>query len=197
MDEHYDPDLDYVEPGKATAPALEIDPAKLQHFIDVQRTRQHLPLGIVAGLTGALVGAGIWVGITVVTNFQIGWMAVGVGFLVGIMVRVGGRGIDPVFGVAGAALALLGCAIGNFLSGCWFLAGETADAGFADILLSMTPGLALEIAKAMFSPVDLIFYGIALFEGYRFSIRRLTRDELEQLALSGPTPGPSNQSWAA
>ncbi len=187
MDEHYDPDLDYQERTTDPAATLEIDPAVLQHYIDLQRTRQHLPLAVVAGMTGAFIGAAIWLGITVLTGFQIGWMAVGVGFIVGLMVRVSGRGIDRVFGVAGAALALLGCVIGNFLSSCWVLAQETADSGFADIVLGMTPGLAAEILKATFAPVDLIFYGIALYAGYRFSLRRLSRSELQELANSGPS----------
>ena len=38
--------------------------------------------------------------------------------------------------------------------------------------------IAKEIMVATFSPMDLLFYGIAVYEGYRLSFRRLTRDDL-------------------
>jgi hypothetical protein len=43
---------------------------------------QNLSFGIVGGAVAAAVGATIWAIITAVTNYQIGWMAVGVGFLI-------------------------------------------------------------------------------------------------------------------
>lgn len=70
---------------------------------------QNLPMGVVAGLIGALVGAALWAWITVLTDAQIGWMAIAVGFLVGLAVRIFGKGLDKVFGIVGAVLSLLGC----------------------------------------------------------------------------------------
>ena len=35
-----------------------------------------------------------------------------------------------------------------------------------------------------FSPIDLLFYGLAIYEGYKLSFRQITRDELER-AMSG------------
>jgi len=172
MDEHYDPDLDYAEPTTAPAATLEIDPAVLQHYIDLQRTRQHLPLAVVAGMTGAFIGAAIWLGITVLTGFQIGWMAVGVGLLVGMLIRVLGRGVDRVFGVLGAVLALLGCILGNVLSGCYFVA-EAEGVSYLEALASLTPSLAVQTIRLMFAPADLLFYGIAVYEGYQFSFKRV------------------------
>jgi len=44
------------------------------------RDNQNLSLGVGGGIAAAVVGAIIWAIITVVTGYQIGWMAVGVGF---------------------------------------------------------------------------------------------------------------------
>jgi len=77
---------------------------------------ENLAMGFMAGLVAAAVGAGLWALITVVTDFQIGWMAVGVGFVVGWAVRIGGKGTHSAFGVVGALLALGGCAMGNLLA---------------------------------------------------------------------------------
>lgn len=40
------------------------------------------------------------------------------------------------------------------------------------------PKLAWELLRLAFQPLDLLFYGIALYEGYKFSFRRITRQEL-------------------
>src|SRR5215472_894450 len=102
-------------PGAATQ---QIDPAQMQYALAQLRAQQNLAGGALAGLAAALIGAAIWAGITFATNYQIGWMAVGVGFLVGYAIRTIGRGIDRVYGYLGAGLSLLGCAVGNLLTVC-------------------------------------------------------------------------------
>jgi hypothetical protein len=32
--------------------------------------------------------------------------------------------------------------------------------------------------RATFNPMDLLFYGIAVYEGYRFSFREITKKDL-------------------
>jgi hypothetical protein len=66
------------------------------------RSEQNYAGAVLGGLIGALVGAAIWAVITVSTHYQIGWMAIGVGFLVAVLVRYFGKGIDRVFGIIGA-----------------------------------------------------------------------------------------------
>ena len=68
---------------------------------------------VLAGLIAAGLGAYLWAVITIATGYQIGFMAIGVGVLVGSAVRGFGKGIEPVFGVIGTTLALLGCAAGS------------------------------------------------------------------------------------
>jgi hypothetical protein len=77
---------------------------------------QNLPLGAAAGITASVVMGLLWAAITVITEYQIGYMAVAVGFGVGYAIRYAGRGFDQIFGITGAVLALLGCLIGNFFS---------------------------------------------------------------------------------
>lgn len=131
----------------------------------------NLPLGIVAGVIAALVGAAIWAAVTAATEYQIGWMAVGVGVLVGLAVRKFGKGDSEGFAVLGAVLALAGCLLGNLLA-VVAIAASGEDARFWDFLFSLTPDLALTLMKITFSPMDLLFYGIAIYEGWKFSIRR-------------------------
>ena len=76
------------------------------------RGEQNLLIALLAGIAAAVVGTIVWAAITVTTGYQIGYMAIAVGFIVGYAVRLG-NGIDKIFGVLGAALALGGCVLGN------------------------------------------------------------------------------------
>ncbi|REJ69178.1 MAG: hypothetical protein DWQ31_05460 [Planctomycetota bacterium] len=136
-----------------------------------------------AGLAGALVSAIAWAAITASTGYQIGYVAIAVGFVVGFAIRIAGKGMDPIFGYIGAGLALLGCAVGNLLSVSYFVADEL-DLSFADFLLNLNVPLVVEMMKASFSPMDLLFYGLAIYAGYKFSFRQITQDELNELAAA-------------
>ena len=160
--------------------APQVDPVQLQYATEQLRSEQNLAMGVVAGLVASLVGAAIWAGVTIATGYQIGWMAVGVGFLVGFAVRIGGKGLDPIFGIAGAALALLGCGVGNLLAVCGILAQEEG-AQLMNVLSSLDLEFAQQLMVATFSPIDLLFYGLAVYEGYRLAFRQVSQEELDTL----------------
>ncbi|MBA4389054.1 MAG: hypothetical protein C0404_13820 [Verrucomicrobia bacterium] len=136
-------------------------------------------MGIAGGLVAALVGAAVWAAVTIATKYQIGFMAVGVGFIVGYSVRFLGKGINNTFGIAGAILALGGCVLGNLATACGFVAAQES-VPFTSIFFTtlVNPSIALGLLKAMFSPMDLLFYAIAGYEGYRFSFREITPEEV-------------------
>jgi len=172
---------------EAAAEALEIDPLKMQAFKNELEGQQNLPMALVAGLASAVVGAAIWAGVTVLTKYQIGWMAIAVGVLVGLAVGKAGKGISPVFGWLGGFFAFLGCAIGNLLSVCGFIAIQESlpFLEMAANLLSK-PSVAFEVMKATFNPMDILFYALAIYEGYNFSFRQITEQELASLVVDRP-----------
>lgn len=147
------------------------DPATVQFEIEKLRSEQNLLGGLLAGLAASAIGAGVWASVTVATGYQIGWMALGVGFLVGYAVRIAGKGIDTVFGITGAALALLGCGAGNLLA-ISSMAGTQQNVPLLDVLSALDLTTAQQLMAAGFSPVDLLFYGIAVYEGFQLSFRR-------------------------
>jgi hypothetical protein len=172
------------ETPNAEAPqeqAPQLDEAKLNMLLQRIRNEQSLGRGIGAGVIAAVVGALVWGGITYATGYQIGWMAVGVGFLVGYAVRYAGKGIDNSFGAAGAILALLGCVAGNLFANCIFIA-DANEMAVGDVISQLDLRITAEILVETFSFFDLLFYGIAVYEGYRFSMRQLTDAELRSLA---------------
>jgi hypothetical protein len=134
---------------------------------------EHPVLGLVGGLGIAVVGAIIWAIVTYVTGYQIGWMAVGVGFIVGHTVKILGNGSTSSFGIIGALCSLGGCVLGNLFSIYLFIAKQEG-VSVVDILPNLSMSLNMELLRASFAPIDLLFYVIALYEGYRFSINRRT-----------------------
>jgi hypothetical protein len=130
---------------------------------------ENLPMGFMAGLVAAAFGAGLWALISIITGYQIGWMAIGVGFLVGWAVRVAGKGTHRAFGIIGALLALGACAVGNLLT-IIVLASRHFELPVLAVFSRLTPDVVVQLMEATFSPIDLLFYGIAIYEGYRFSI---------------------------
>ena len=147
--------------------------------MEVFREEQNLLVGSLAGLIAAVVGATVWAGVTVATEYQIGWMAVGVGFLVGIAMRVTGKGIDQIFGVVGAVMSLVGCALGNLFTITYFMA-DSFDLAIMDILSQMTVADVYGLLKETFQVMDILFYGLALYFGYRYAFRQLTMDDFNR-----------------
>jgi hypothetical protein len=136
------------------------------------RFEQNLPLAIIAGSVAALLCAFLWAVITVATEYQIGYMAIAVGLLVGYVIRLTGKGIDQIFGITGGVLALLGCLIGNFFSNIGFIA-HAYELGYFEVFQNLDFSSIIELMKETFSPIDLLFYGIAIYEGYKLSFRKL------------------------
>ena len=163
---------------KAAPPA--IDEIKMQMLMNSLEDNQNLSMGILGGFLAALAGASIWAIITAVTEYQIGFMAIGVGFLVGYAVRYLGQGVDQVYGIIGGGLSLVGCLLGNVLTACIFYA-EAEAVPFMDVVGSLDFSIALEILVESFAPMDILFYGIAVYYGYKWSFRQLTEEELRSV----------------
>jgi hypothetical protein len=133
---------------------------------------QNLPGALLGGLVAALVGALIWAVITVTTGMRIGFMAIGVGFLVAWAVRTLGKGRDMTFGIIGGAFALLGCLLGNLLAACGFLAGQASEPVISVTLRVLgNPSSIATILQTTFRGMDLLFYAIAVYEGYKLARR--------------------------
>lgn len=164
--------LDAPDPAGDLSTARQ---ARVKQLTAAGPTNQSFSLALIGGFAAAVAGAVIWALVTVATSYQIGWMAIGVGFLVGGSVRVLGRGSDRSFGCLGAALAVFGCLLGNLLSVCLVLAGQKGLSPLTVLAyVGSNPVMIPAAIVATFRSLDLLFYGIAIYEGYRFSVRRVS-----------------------
>ncbi|MEM6730331.1 MAG: hypothetical protein AAF658_02175 [Myxococcota bacterium] len=67
------------------------------------------------GAIAAAIGAAVWAGITIATDYEVGYVAWGLGGLVGIAVAKGAQVTNPATGVLAGALALGGLAAAKVL----------------------------------------------------------------------------------
>ncbi len=171
-----------MEQAAVEQPVPQIDERKLERYLQEVRDNQNLMFGILGGIGAGLVGAVIWALITAWTNYQIGWMAIGVGFLVGYAVRMLGRGIDMVFGIAGGVIALVSCAAGNLLSVVLAVSRQEA-VPFLDIVARLNPQIIASVMKDTFHPMDALFYGLAIYVGYKYAFKPITDEELAKLTV--------------
>lgn len=171
-----------AESTEEQAPAL--DPRQAQLLMDTLRGEQNLVIGALTGLFATLLGAGIWALVTVVTEYQIGFMAIGIGILVGLAMRYTGKGIDPVHGIVGAVLSLLGCAVGNVLTFAYFIAmGE--GMAYMEVLAQLDPMIAWSLLVDTFELMDVLFYGLAAWFGYKYAFRQVTQEDVDRALGKG------------
>lgn len=124
--------------------------------------------GLIAGAAAAVLSAVVWAAITVVTDYQISLMAIGVGLIVGGAVRIVSGRDSLAGGLGAAALSIAGCASGNLL---WITYVVSADTkiGVVDALAFVLthPDVALELMVAGFNALDIVFYAFAAYFSFR------------------------------
>lgn len=136
---------------------------------------QNLPKGLLFGILACIVGAVAWCLISISTGYQIGYMAIGVGFLVGYAVRQG-KGVTPVFGIIGAALALVSCVMGDFFS-IIGLIGKEYEISYWEVLTGLEVKEMISMLTDNLASMTIVFYGIAVYEGYKLSFREQKQPE--------------------
>jgi len=146
--------------------------------IEQVESESNLIMGLIGGGIAMLVSAVIWGAITYFTEYQIGWMAIGVGFLVGIAVKFFGKGKTPIYGISSAVLALIGCVLGNLIFYSGFIAREEG-ASFLEVFFYflITPADLINLFVVAFDFMDVLFYGLAAWVGFStaLDVRRARR----------------------
>jgi hypothetical protein len=184
-------------PGSANAVVhrgqvvVVVDAGKVERLAERLRRRQNLALGIAGGLVAGLGGAFLWGSIIGITglSYELAWIPmIGIGFLVGTMVRVCGQGIERRFAVAGAVLALLAALAGSVwttsVTATWQLRGVP---NFY-LLNEADPATWLRLVVASTGWVEVLLLAFTTWEAYTLSRLRLTPAQLATLAPRGALP---------
>ncbi len=150
-----------------------------QMAFETFQAEQNMVMGTLAGLIASVAGAGVWAAVTIVTEYQIGWMAVGIGVLVGFAVRYSGKGIGQAFGIIAAAISLFGCVLGNVLTVSYFIAANEQMA-YMDVLTQLNFAIVVDLLTATFGVIDVLFYGLAMYFGYKYAFRQITQADMSR-----------------
>jgi hypothetical protein len=114
---------------------------------------------VVAGSLGAVVAAGAWALIVVFTDYEIGYLAVGVGFLAGLGVKLGSaeqRGVH-LQGVA------VGCTLFGLIAAKYFIYAHFFTQGVADMDLGYFSPMTLSSFPRVFPGMLSLFDALWVF----------------------------------
>ncbi len=102
----------------------------------------NLIAAIVGGVVGGLVGAAVWGAVTYYSGWEIGWIAWGIGGLVGLGVHLGGRGHGGArLGAIAVVLALAAVLLGKYATvrielSAFLTSGVVPQSIIADIIVA-------------------------------------------------------------
>lgn len=167
-----------LPPRKRNDPPIALCPACVAQvealFVAETEGAQLLPavgLGLVAGLAAAAV----WYAVVIVTDYQLGLVAVGVGWLVAQAVMLGaGRKRGGALPWISTVLTLIAMTVAQYLIMRNLVVGLLAEEGVShvDLLLPLDLAAILVFEGLKADPVTLFFWIIALWQAYSMTRKR-------------------------
>jgi len=119
--------------------------------------------GCILSAVGAAIGAAVWYGVAVATEYEIGWIAWGLGVLAGIGMVWGSGEENDLTGIMAAVIACLGILLAKYLM----------FRHFVEPLPEVRQLVAMQVSKVslffktMFGPIDGIFILLAVASAYK------------------------------
>ncbi len=143
--------------------------AEHHHAITAQSTDVNYAMGLVGGVLGGVLGALVWWGFTVATNIAFGLIAVVIGIAVGKGVTLlSGNKRHLNLQIMAVGLSVLSFVYASFLVNRSFIqAAFEADGTPVEIPLLPSTEMFIDVVKAGFSPIDLLFLGVVLYEAWK------------------------------
>lgn len=74
-------------------------------------------------------------------------------------------------------IALISVVLGNFLTALGYVA-KAYQMGFGEVLQRFDYAMTFELMKITFTVMDVLFYALAVYAGYRYSFRKITPEQL-------------------
>jgi hypothetical protein len=144
--------------------------------------------GVVGGAIGAVLATGLWYGVVAITNFQVGIVAIAVGFIVAQGVVLGaGRHPSILLVPISLAFTLVSLVVSEYLIANHFYNAAVAEIA-AEMGLSVgevseiaalggVPTTPLELVRFSLEsdPITLLFWAIAGWEAFVIPMRAATR----------------------
>ncbi len=146
----------------------EDGPAK---YRELMRKNQKMPLGVLGGIAGAIIGNTVWIGIFLL-GYKIDFLALCVGFFIGYSVRFLGKAVEPKFGYVAGGIALLNTFFAYFIIAC-ILFAKVNHISFFAVFAHMNLTTALFLLKGVIGFLDVLFLLGASGLAYYYSFKPL------------------------
>jgi hypothetical protein len=165
-----------VERGEAQQLVGTVYPELMRAAEAEQFTPQALLPAVAGGILAAIVGGIVWGLIVILTDYEVGFVAWGIGFLAGFLVVrfAGGRKGVPLQAI-GIVASLVGIVLGKYIAYVYFIkeavreqvSEEAADSiGYFD---TDVMSAFREDFSDVFSGYDLLWAGLAIFTAWRMA----------------------------
>lgn len=157
-----------VEGGVFCAECYDALRGVVARAIAAQSEGINYPMSALGGALGGLAGALVWWGFTVATNIAFGLVAVVIGYAVGHgVLRLGGHKRGQGLQILSVGIALVSFLFATYLVN-WSYANQAMEANHMSSLPLVLPvEVIIDLMKAGFNPMDLLFLGIVLYEAWR------------------------------
>ena len=145
-------------------------------------SEQNFAAAVIVGAVATLLAAAAY-GIIVATwAFSYGFVAAGVGIVIGLSMQFLGRGISMNFAVVATVYAIVGCVLGNLFRVIIELAQANATSPI-DVLRNDSLSVLAEWSVSDVSFVDLVYWFVAVFCAVFLAKRSLSRSERLAIGL--------------
>lgn len=147
-----------------TAPSIAGTPADWT----TSRTVSGNPvLSVVGGLAGAVIGAFIWSGVAIATDFSIGFIAIGVGWLAGSGTLLVGKKKGDLAQLIAAFTGFLGVVLGKYLIVCYYLSKETGGTWLGSAVTPEFMRLFISNIGRFSRLFDILWYSLAISAAWK------------------------------
>jgi hypothetical protein len=136
----------------------------------------HILGGLLAGTVAAVLATALWYAVVVISHYQLGIVAIVVGFLVGQAVVLGAskRGSVALVGIS-VLLTLVALFVSEYLIVANFVSQQLAPGETIELIQSPAIMVEVVVESVKADPLTLAFWAIALFQAFTIPARQLPR----------------------
>jgi hypothetical protein len=152
--------------------------ASFERALQAETENPNLIGALLVGVVAALAASLVWYAAVAITNYQLGILAVGVGWLIGQAVVFGsGRKRGPALQAISVGITIVAMALSEYLIVRHFVVEALTEEGYTDFALFLPLDVMVEIMLEGIKAdlLTLLFWGIAVWAAFSVPARRRLR----------------------
>ncbi len=148
--------------------------AQINDALEEETKNPNIPFAIIASIAAGMIGGLIWYWFTILTKFQVGYLAIALGWFVGIATCMGaGHKKGKILQVISVATTLATLLLAEFMITLHYV-GARPDYNMSSIALLnhllkqdySIISLFIAIIKDSISPIGLVIWSVGLYNAY-------------------------------